>query len=873
MVTPIWEPLTKNVPSSETTLIRVLFVDDEVGFLKVAKQMLELQGQFRVQAASSVKEALERISEETFDVIVSDCQMPEEDCLDFLTALRKNSNTTPFIIFTEKGREEVAIKALNLGAYRYFNKTGRPETVYAELAHGIRQAITQRRAELEIWDREERLRAIIASSPDALIITDIHGNITDCNLETLKLLEFSKKDIIGKDYYNLPVKEDHEKVMDSARELIEQGTVTNKKCRLLTKTGHQIPVEYSANLLRDAFGNFVGAVSLARNITEREKAEKELAAGKILLKAIMENVGVMLAYFDRNFNFVAINSAYAKGSGHTVEELIGKNHFELFPNAENQAIFEKVRETGETVTFLDKPFEYADQPERGVTYWDWTLAPIKDETGQTEGLILSLFETTQRKHIEQELKESEEKYRNMVEQAPDAIFRFDLKGTVTSCNLASLAITGFSEKELIGKLFSEFVPLVDSSKELFGLYDFLFAGGIPEPFEVSFQTKNGDTFFGEVHTSLIKKGEKITGFQAIVRDISKRKRAEEALRESEKRFRELSELLPEIIFEADSKGVLTFVNRESYSKFGYSAEEFEKGLTALQMIAPIDRDRAKENIAKLLHGKVMGPNEYKAIRKDGDIFPIIVNTSPIIHENKVLGFRGVMVDLTEHMKTENKLKETLKNMETLNEKLGVVGKLTRHDILNKISVITNNIYLAKQQLTDNKSASEYLDNVESAIEQVEKIFAFARIYEKLGTEKLTSVNVKKSLDEAFTLISGSNEIKLVNECEGLTVIADSLLRQVFYNLIDDSLKHGEKVTQIKVYYKQEKESLRLFYEDDGVGIPEDEKEQIFREGYGKGTGYGLYLIKKIFDVYDWTIQETGAFGKGAQFTMTIPKKE
>jgi len=844
MGTSMWEQLTKNVPASETTIIRVLFVDGEVGFLKVAKQMLELQGQFRVQTASSVKEALEKISEETFDVIVSDCQMPEEDCLDFLTTLRKNSNTTPFIIFTEKGREEVAIKALNLGAYRYFNKTGRPETVYGELAHGIRQAATQRRAELEIWNREERLRAIIASSPDAMIVTDIHGKITDCNLETLKLLDFSKRDIIGKDYYELLVKDDRKKVVDSAKELLEKGTVTDLKCRLLAKNGDEIPVEYSANILSDAFSNFVGAVSLARNITERENAERKLAAGKILLKAILENVGVMLAYFDRNFNFVAVNSVYAKGSGHTVEELIGKNHFELFPNAENQAIFERVRETGETVTFLDKPFEYADQPEREVTYWDWTLAPIKDETGQTEGLLLSLFETTQRKRMEQELKESEEKYRIMVEQAPDAIFRFDLNGTVTSCNLASLAITGFSEKELVGKLFPEFVPLVDSSKELFGLYDFLFSGGVPEPFEVRFQTKNGDYFFGEVHTSLLKEGEKITGFQAIVRDTSERKKAEEALRESEKRFRELSELLPEIIFEADSKGVLTFVNRESYSKFGYSTEEFEKGLTALQMIAPIDRDRAKENIAKLLHGEVLGPNEYKAIRKDGYIFPIIVNTSPIIHENKVVGFRGVMVDLTEHMETEDKLKETLKNMETLNEKLSVVGKLTRHDTLNKISVIINNIYLAKQQLKGNKSASEYLDNVESAIEQVEKIFAFARIYEKLGTEKLTSVNVKKSVDEAFTLISGSNEIKLVNECEGLSVLADSLLRQVFYNLIDDSLKHGEKVTQIKVYYKKEKESLKLIYEDDGVGIPEDEKEKIFREGYGKGTGYGLYLIKK-----------------------------
>jgi len=102
-------------------------------------------------------------------------------------------------------------------------------------------------------------------------------------------------------------------------------------------------------------------------------------------------------------------------------------------------------------------------------------------------------------------------------------------------------------------------------------------------------------------------------------------------------------------------------------------------------------------------------------------------------------------------------------------------------------------------------------------------------------------------------------------------MADSLLRQLFYNLIDDTLKHGEKVSQIRVYYEEGEDQLKLVYEDDGVGIPENEKEIIFKEGYGKHTGYGLYLIRKVCEAYGWTIQETGKPGKGAQFTITIPK--
>ena len=107
----------------------------------------------------------------------------------------------------------------------------------------------------------------------------------------------------------------------------------------------------------------------------------------------------------------------------------------------------------------------------------------------------------------------------------------------------------------------------------------------------------------------------------------------------------------------------------------------------------------------------------------------------------------------------------------------------------------------------------------------------------------------------------------------MTVLADSLLRQLIYNLIDNSLKYGETASQIKVYYQNGRDRLKLIYEDNGLGIPKDEKEKIFREGYGKGTGYGLYLIRKTCEAYGWTIKETGKPGKGAQFTMTIPKTD
>ena len=154
--------------------------------------------------------------------------------------------------------------------------------------------------------------------------------------------------------------------------------------------------------------------------------------------------------------------------------------------------------------------------------------------------------------------------------------------------------------------------------------------------------------------------------------------------------------------------------------------------------------------------------------------------------------------------------------------------------------------------------------------KLKKIFEFTRTYEMLGVEELTPTNVGTSVSDA-SLLLGLDNVRLVNKVDNLTVLADSLLQQLFYNLMDDSLKHGEKVTQIQVYYQEQKDHLKLVYEDNGVGIPEDEKELIFKEGYGKGTGYGLYLIKKICEAYGWTMNEVGKHGIGAKFVMTIPK--
>jgi PAS domain S-box-containing protein len=597
------------------TSIRVLHVDDDAGFLAVAKQCLEEQSQFEVDTALSAEEALKKLRDSEYDVVVTDYQMPGKNGLELLRELRQEGNDVPFILFTCKGKEEIAITALNSGVYRYVGKEGKAEATYAELKRSICDAVRGQRAEKLLREAKNQLRLITENMQDMLLITDANLICTFASASHRWILGYEPSEMIGKNIYDFIHPDDMARAMEAAKKAFKDNSGGTMEVRVRRADGSYILSEGIGKILTDENGQITGTMFTSRDITESKK------------------------------------------------------------------ISEKTR----------------------------LQARLLNSVGQ-------------------------------------AIIATDLEGNITYWNRAAEQLYGWKEAEVLGRNIVNVTPAETSQEQAINIMNRLIEG------------------------------------------------------------------------------------------------EYWSG-------------------------------EFIAKRRDGTIFPAIVTNSPITNDKgEIIGVIGISTDITEQKWMQEVFDDAIGKVVELNEKLRVVEGLTRHDIRNKLSALNGRLYLLKKRFGDNPEAQQHLKEMESVSQQMLRIIEFEKIYVQVGAEELSNIDVERHLNEATFLFSDLKGATLVNECQGLMVLADSLLRQLFYNLIDNTLKYGKKTRRIRVHYKEEKNQLKLIYEDDGVGIPNDIKSHLFQKGYGTGTGYGLYLIKRICEAYGWTIEETGKEGQGAQFTIIIPKE-
>jgi len=861
----------------------------------------------------------------------------------------------------------------------------------ARIEYGEQQAvqaiftdITERRkAEEASRESEERFRVLAEQSPNMIFVNKM-GKVVYANRKCEETIGYRTEELCCPDFdfITLIAPESIDQVKSAFRRHVEGECVPPYECTLLTKEGKRIHVIIGTNLITyNGEKNILGIIT---DITERKKVEQTLKESEKKYRDLVELAPDGIVAVNAEGIITSANRSFLTLVGcDSEEEIVGKPFTELETNRMEdipkfQSMFKSLMK-GESPS----PSEFLYVRRDGTSRWAEVHPGLMTRDGLPVGVQAIMRDVTERKKMEKVLRDSEERLSTLFELAPDGYYVNDLKGNFIDGNKAAEEVIGYTKNELIGKSFLKLKLLPRSQTLKAAKLLAMNALGKPTgPDEFVLNRKDGTQVPVEIRTYPVKiKGKTVV--LGMARDISRRKKDEQAVKESQQKFAGLFRHNPEATVYLDSDFRILDANPRFYQLFGYSAEE-TKGKNINDIVAPEDMREEAEGLDKDAKNGYASHNTVRK-RKDGSLVPVSISAAPVAFENNLLGYVGIYKDITELKRAQEESEESKRHFQmlfdlmadpvavvdgrgkilevtrrveeitgfkkeelvgknllkvkmfgaktkavmikslakrmmgmhlepyevevlkkdggkllyeinaakidykgkpadlvvfrdimerkNLEEKLRVVGSLTRHDVRNKLSMVTGNAYLLKRKLAGNPEALEQLADMENAVRKVEAIFEFTRTYEKLGVEQLVYVNVDKAVDEAVGLFPDLKGVKITNDCGGLTLLADSLLRQLFYNLIDDSLKYGEKLTHIRVRYEEFEDKLEVIYEDDGVGIPRDNKAKLFDEGFttGKGSGYGLYLIRRMMEVYGWTISETGTHGKGAQFAIDIPK--
>jgi PAS domain S-box len=548
----------------------LLYVDDEPGLLEIGKLFLEQTGDFSVTCALSAKEALEKLKNLHFDAIVADYQMPGMDGIGLLKEVRGRHGSIPYILFTGKGREEVVIAAINNGADFYLQKGGDPRAQFAELAHKLRQAIARVQSELALAASEKRLADIINFLPDATFAIDTKGTVIAWNRAMEELTSVPASQAMGKGNYeyscalygerrrmliDLIVTPDKGFETDHYTYTIHTPTSLTAEAVLERHNRPPIYVWGTASALFNDRGEQIGAIESIRDITDRKKADDELRAANAQLAASAEELQVQYDELAQSENLIQESEEkYRTLVEHSQDGIfITQNAKLVFCNRGFRGILGY--EEGE----LDNaPIEQVLAPEdrERVVSWhhtriaggeapemyecrflakDGSTRRVKMNVGLATyrgkpATIGTIRDVTEERQREEEIKRSEAKYRSLVENLQDVVYRTDTEGRLVMISPSGVALLGYdSEDDLLGKNVADTFYYKKEKRQEF--LDGIHKEGTVKNAEIELRHRNGSPITVSTSSHLYyDEAGNVLGVEGILHDITDLKKKEEELK-------------------------------------------------------------------------------------------------------------------------------------------------------------------------------------------------------------------------------------------------------------------------------------------------------------------------------------------------------
>ncbi|MBN8218355.1 MAG: PAS domain S-box protein [Spirochaetes bacterium] len=902
----------------------ILVVDDSATSLQVLHEILTRQG-YRVRPASSGELALRSVEVKLPDLAIIDVRMPGLDGFEVCRRLKAAERTRNLpVLFLSASQENIdKIRGFEAGGLDYITKPFESSEVLARVATHLRlrelgerleskvrdrtaelvaanarlsQEISERRrAEAGLIESEERFRAVFEGSPIGKCITAPDGRLLRVNRAYADMFGYTAEEVQNRTFADITHPEDVAASGELVRALLDgEASSGRMEKRYVRKDGRVVWTELHTALLRDAAGAPLHFITGIIDISVRKRAQDALKESEARYQLVFEHSGTVNSLFDRECRLVLQNSLSAKHLGAPHGEAIGKPVSELFPpprGAEVEARMRRVLSTGAPESFESE----FDLPS-GKRHFFSLYQPLPDSTGAIQWVQIISQEITERKNTENAIRANEARLKTLLETAMDGFWRVDALGRLLEVNRSYCAMSGYSRDELLAMSIHE-VEALEDDREIHTHLERIAHHG-QDRFESEHRRRDGTLFPVEIS---VQKDPTLPGAMvAFIRDISKHKRIEAALRESEFFFRESQRAAHIGSYKADFVGGFWESSEVLDQIFGIDAAYGRDIPGWLALVHPEDRDTMGRHLSEeVIGGKQPFNREYRILRPlDGQTRWVLGLGQPEFDgSGAVRGLIGTIQDITERHTIEAEHRELQAQLAQA-QKMEAVGQLAggvAHDFNNMLGVILARAEAGMGKLPPENPVRGYLEEIFDAgrrsADLTRQLLAFAR--RQTTAPRVLDLNEAVSgMLQMLQRLVGENVRLVWRPASGLSPLRldpsqiDQVITNLCVNARDAIQDRGTVTLQTRNLRIEEAKASRpdalppgdyveLRFEDDGCGMDEKTRERIFEpffstKGVGKGTGLGLSTVYGIVKQNLGSIEVESQPGRGTAFRLLFP---
>ena len=858
--------------------LKVLIIEDSEDDALLLRRHLERAGYsvqaIRVDTAVGLKKAL---AEGVWDLALSDNRMPSFNALAALEILKRSDASVPFIIISGTISEETAVEAMRAGATDYLMKGDLTRFVPAvERALQEAENLRARRcAEEELRASEAELQVIFKAMSDVIVVLDAEGRIQ-------KIIPTSR-DLLYTPTRGAPRKTVHEIFpKEKADFFLEYIGRALRECRTqrveysLEVRGTEVWFDASVSPISKA-----EAVWVARDITEHKTAADALRASEAKYRQIIETGNEGIWMIDMEGKTLFANQRVAEMLGTTVEEMVGRSVFQ-FVFEEDLAEAKRRLEERRRGAFGQTEFRVRRQDGTSIHTLSNT-SPLKNEAGEVIGVLAMLSDITERKRAEEELRESEERFRSIFEGGPMGMAVVGLDAKFIQVNEAFCEVLGYTEREFLSRTFPEITHPEDVNANIHQA-ERLFRGEIDKyHLEKRFITKNGETVWANLTATLIRdrEGRPMYGI-GMIEDITERKRAEARLQEVVRSKEESLALLDTIISSApigfafhNCDLAIERINESLATIVGLTVEE-HLGHT-LHEIAP----EVAEAIEPYLRQVLETGEPILDIELSGKPFAVhgrqhywLASFYPVrMQGGELLGIGALVSDITERKRVEERLKSSNEELRALSARLQLVReeesiRIAReiHDELGgALTGLKMDLSWLDKRLSEPAKAAKQ-QKMRSMLELMDETIQKVRnIATELRPAILDDLGLAAAIEWQAREFQNRTEIecRIISLHEDFTISSEkaTAVFRIFQELLTNIARHAG-ATLVEIRMEKQNGDVILEVSDNGRGIKESEVSNT--------KSLGLLGMRERALVFGGRVHIARAEGKGTEVTVRIP---